>query len=137
MGRRRQARILALQALYMADTGAMSGEEAMGIVSADSDLDESNAAFAWDLAVGTVAEREELDRRIQTLAQNWEVGRMAVVDRNLLRMASFELLRRPDVPSAIVIDEALEIAKAYSSLESAAFLNGILDKIRVHDGGIR
>ncbi len=71
----------------------------------------------------------EVDAAIKDAAEHWVLERMAAVDRNILRFATFELLYSPDVPPAVVIDEALEIAKRFSSTESAAFINGILDRI--------
>lgn len=129
MGRRRQARELALQALYLADAARMDAEEALRIVGA-RELDEKGQQFARSLVLGTSARVAQLDELIQKVAQNWEVERMACVDRNLLRLASYELLHCPDTPVSVVIDEALEIGKKYSSEDSSRFLNGILDKIK-------
>ncbi|HAH06361.1 MAG TPA: transcription antitermination factor NusB [Elusimicrobia bacterium] len=129
MGRRRQARELALQALYLADAARMSAEEAFQVVSLGA-LDEKGELFARGLTLGTAERLAELDALIQKVAQNWEVARMACVDRNLLRMASYELLHCPDTPVSVVIDEALEIGKKYSSEDSSRFLNGILDKVK-------
>lgn len=130
MGRRRQARELALQALYLADAARMSGEEALLIVRAGSEVDEKAETFARQLTLGTLSDLADLDERIAKVAKNWDLGRMAAVDRNILRMASYELLRCPETPISVVIDEALEIAKAYSSEDSSAFINGILDKVK-------
>lgn len=130
MGRRRQARELALQALYIADCAHVPADEAFDIVRVGCDLDEKHTLFARALAVGTALRGAELDERIQKIAANWEIVRMACVDRNLLRMASFELLHHPDTPVGVIIDEALEIAKSYSGEDSARFLNGILDKVK-------
>ena len=76
--------------------------------------------------------RPELDKHIQATAQNWAMPRMACVDRNVLRLASFELLMRNDTPVNVVIDEAIEIARKYSTEDSTKFINGILDKIKEH-----
>ncbi|MFH1723925.1 MAG: transcription antitermination factor NusB [Elusimicrobiota bacterium] len=132
MGRRRQARELALQTLYLAETGRMSVSEAMLIVRAGAKLDEKSESFARELAEKTADHRKALDAYIQKIAKNWELGRMAAVDRNLLRMASYELLNCPETPVSVVIDEALEIAKKFSSQDSSKFVNGILDKIKAH-----
>ncbi len=130
MGRRRQAREFALQALYLSESGGMSVEEAILIVRAGMKLDETSLAFAKSLAVGTQEQREDLDKRIVKTAKNWTLERMAAVDRNLLRLASYELLHSEDTPANVIIDEALEIAKTFASRESSKFINGILDKIR-------
>ena len=130
MGRRRQARELALQALYLSEAGGMSAQEAMLSVKNGTHIDKDSLEFATSLAVGAYEQREELDKTIQKIAKNWTLDRMASVDRNLLRLASFELLNGGGTPASVVINEALEIAKVYAALESASFINGILDKIR-------
>lgn len=85
--------------------------------------------FANTLVRGTCEHLETIDRMIETVTENWVVDRMAAVDRNILRFATYELLYRKDIPPAVTINEAIEIAKKYSSTESASFLNGILDRI--------
>ena len=85
--------------------------------------------FAEELVKGTLEKLEDIDALIEKLAENWILGRMAAVDRNILRFAAFEILYRRDIPSAVTINEALEIAKKYSSSESAPFLNGVLDRL--------
>lgn len=134
MGRRRQAREFALQALYLADTGSMPIEDAFGILTPRYSMDEKTSDFARGLARGATEHLADLDRRIQAVAENWELKRMAVVDRNLLRMASYELLFCPETPVGVVIDEALEIAKIYSAEDSSRFINGIIDKIKPGSG---
>lgn len=86
--------------------------------------------FASELVEGVVQEREALDRIIGGSAENWRIERMAVVDRNILRIAVFELARLPETPPAVVLDEAIEVGKKFGSENSGAFLNGILDAIR-------
>lgn len=86
--------------------------------------------FAEDIARGVIAHHEDIDRKIGEHAENWEVARMGVVDRNILRIAVYEMLWREDVPPVVSINEAVELAKAYSSRESGRFVNGILDNIR-------
>lgn len=86
-------------------------------------------SFAEELVRGTTGHLEEIDRVIQDAAENWDVKRMAAVDRNILRFAVYEILYRLDIPPAVTINEALEIAKKYSSMESVPFINGLLDKI--------
>jgi len=85
--------------------------------------------FAEELVKGAIDKIEELDGAIETAAEHWKLERMAVVDRNILRVAVYEILYRNDIPSAVTINEALEIAKKYSSSASAPFINGLLDKI--------
>ena len=91
---------------------------------------EVSQEFANNLVIGTVAHVEEIDVLITRHAENWRLDRMALVDRNLLRLASFEFLWEPQTPRSAVINEAIEIARRFSSQESPQFINGILDSIR-------
>jgi N utilization substance protein B len=131
MGRRRQAREIALQALYIIDTSSTPENEAFAIVNRREDPgDEQTLAFARELVAGTTAGRVDIDAAIEKTAENWTVARMAAVDRNVLRMAGYELMHRSDTPVNVVIDEAIEIARKYSTEESTRFINGILDKLK-------
>ncbi|HTO75967.1 MAG TPA: transcription antitermination factor NusB [Thermoanaerobaculia bacterium] len=129
MGARRRAREIALQMLYENDvSGTAPGE----MFTRSSDLQtapESTRRFAERLVTGTLANRGDLDELISKQADNWRLARMPVVDRNILRLALFELLHEPDTPHPVVIDEALEIAKRYSTPRSSQFINGILDGV--------
>ena len=87
--------------------------------------------FASRLVVGTVSSLEEIDNRIRDRAENWRISRMAVVDRNILRLAVFEFLNESDTPKTVVINEALEIARRFSTYEATQFINGILDAIKL------
>jgi transcription antitermination protein NusB len=86
--------------------------------------------FADPLIRGTLEHRDEIDVRLRQLAKNWELHRMAAVDRNVLRLAVFEMLHRPDIPPVVSINEAVDIAKKYSTDDSGRFVNGILDSLR-------
>ncbi len=86
--------------------------------------------YAESLVIGTVARRDEIDKMIVRQAENWRLERMPIVDRNILRLAVFEMLNTREIPAAVVIDEALEIAKKFSTPRSSQFVNGILDGIR-------
>lgn len=130
MGLRRQAREAALQILYLADIAFLSEERAAKIIWAGSEAPPRAKHFADALAKGTLLHRTHLDALITKYAQNWEIGRMAALDRNILRLAAFELLHGLDTPVSVVIDEAVEIAKTYSTQDSGKFVNGILDKIK-------
>lgn len=88
--------------------------------------------YARDLTREAWANLAEIDRRIQEVSEHWEVKRMAAVDRNVLRAAVCELLHRPTIPPAVVIDEAVEIGKAFGTADSGAFINGVLDAIVKH-----
>ena len=87
-------------------------------------------SFARALFEGSVAKREELDRQLRACTQHWRLERMAAVDRNILRLALYEMLSYPETPAAVVINEALEIARRFSARDSVEFVNGILDAIR-------
>jgi transcription antitermination protein NusB len=87
-------------------------------------------SFADGLIRGVIEHRNDLDEKIKFHAQNWELSRMAVVDRNVLRMAIFEMLHRNDIPPVVSINEAVDIAKKYSTQDSGKFVNGLLDKIK-------
>ncbi len=91
---------------------------------------ENIVTFATRLLKGTISRMQEIDQLIQAHARNWRMDRMAAVDRNILRLAVYEFLEEVDTPSPVIINEALEIAKKYSTEESAQFVNGILDSIK-------
>ncbi len=130
MKKRTRARELALQFLYQLDLrGPELLEEAKAFFRAEED-DKSARDFATQLVNGVVEHRQELDQVIRGVAQNWEIARMAVIDRNVLRMAAFELFHCPDVPPKVAINEAIELGKRFSTQNSGAFINGILDKIK-------
>ena len=136
MGRRRQAREIALQALYIIDTSGTSEAEAFAIVNRREDpADEATLEFARSLVAGAVKEKADLDKLIEGAAQNWALARMAAVDRNVLRLSAYELLHRKDTPVNVVIDEAIEIVRKYSTEDSTRFINGILDKLKEHRDG--
>lgn len=132
MGKRRQAREYCLQILYLSDTGGMAGEElARAFSDRAAELDEETRLFGGAMSEGTLAARPELDGIIEKFAVNWRIGRMPSVDRCILRMAVYELIKNPQTPPLAVIDEAIELAKRFSTENSGAFVNGILDKIRL------
>lgn len=129
MGARRKARELALQMLFQYD---MSGNEPDMILTTFEDLQKSKPntrEFAEKIFRGTVDHLSELDDMIQVQAENWRLSRMAVVDRNIIRMSVYEFLHETDTPKLVIIDEAIEIAKKYGTQKSSQFINGILDGI--------
>ena len=95
------------------------------------EVGEGTREFAEQLVWGVHDKRREMDRVIAGSAQHWRIDRMAVVDRNVLRMAVYEMLTEAETPPAVVIDEAIEVAKKFGSEESGSFINGILDSVRV------
>jgi transcription antitermination factor NusB len=130
MKKRTRARELALQFLYQLDLrGPEHLGEARAFLRAEEE-DKGAREFATQLVNGVAEHREELDGEIRAVAQNWEIGRMAVIDRNVLRMAAFELFHCPDIPPKVAINEAIELGKRFSTQNSGAFINGILDKIK-------
>lgn len=110
------------------------GEHTPGKVLAsflpDRNADSEVKEFARSLFEGTVADVKRIDALLQRHAEHWKLGRMAAVDRNVLRLASYELLHQPELPAAIVINEALELARRFSAPESVEFVNGVLDAVR-------
>ena len=128
--KRTRARELALQALYQLDLRGAEVLDDLGRLLSGDDVEAEVRRFARTLIDGCWAHREQLDERISRVAENWEIGRMAVVDRNVLRLASFELLFLDDVPPKVSINEAIDMAKRYSTADSGGFVNGILDRIR-------
>jgi len=132
MGSRRKARECALQMLFAADVAEMPADEVVRTYWSElgeSDLDETARQFSTRLAEGTLAKLELLDERIRSRAEHWRISRMAVVDRNILRLAVYEFLYEP-TPRTVAINEALEIARRFSTYEATQFINGILDAIK-------
>ncbi len=131
MGRRRKARELALQLLYEldlrddADAGATADE-----FWRRQDVPEDVRLFADTIVRGTKAHQAKIDELISRFAERWDLDRMAVVDRNILRAGVFELLWAAEVPPKVAINEALEIARKFSTEESTRFINGLLDRVR-------
>jgi N utilization substance protein B len=128
--RRRRAREYALQILFQID---FKSQEVSRNDFEDFWLDKNESEdvrkFTEELVRGTIERLAEIDSRLAKVAENWVLKRMAAVDRNILRFAAFEILYRKDIPPAVTINEAVEIAKKFSSSEAAPFINGILDKL--------
>jgi transcription antitermination protein NusB len=132
MGSRRKARECALQMLFAADVSQTRADELVRSYWAelgDADVEEPAREFATRLATGTLARLAELDERIKSRAEHWRISRMAVVDRNILRLAVYEFMHEP-TPRTVAINEALEIARRFSTYEATQFINGILDAIK-------
>ncbi|HXU07929.1 MAG TPA: transcription antitermination factor NusB [Blastocatellia bacterium] len=132
MGARRKARICALQMLFQYDVARPSVEElTSGYWEAfGDDMGNVPHEFSDKLALGAISHLDEIDALIKRRAENWRIQRMAVVDRNLLRLAIYEFLFESDTPKTVVINEALEIARRFSTFEATQFINGILDAIK-------
>jgi N utilization substance protein B len=130
MGHRRIARECALQMMYELDVGKHSKDEILRTFWLMNEHPQKVRDFADLLFEGTVQRLKEIDQVIQQHTKNWRLVRMAAVDRNVLRLAVFEFLWGGRTPETVVINEALEIAKKFSTHESAQFVNGILDSIK-------
>jgi N utilization substance protein B len=126
---RRRAREIALQVLYQLDIVQGDPKEALTLYFDDFRPSEKTREFCQRLVEGVCRERAEIDRLIEENAENWTLKRMAVVDRNILRLATFELLNCPDIPFKASLNEAIELAKKFGNDDSSAFINGILDQI--------
>ncbi len=135
--KRRKAREYALQFLYALDFIQISEDIKSNDIREKlntfwheaQEMDSEIIKFAENIVLGTLDNCQKIDSIIQLAAENWTMLRMAAIDRNILRFAAYEILFKKDIPPAVTINEALEIAKAYSTIESASFINGILDKI--------
>ena len=131
MRKRTQARELALQLMYQLD---LRGDEILDEVNeslAPGAGDPEMLDFARELVHGCREKRAEIDRQIEEVAKNWQLKRMAAIDRNILRLATYELLYREDIPPLVTINEAIDIAKKFSTKNSGPFVYGILDNIRL------
>jgi transcription antitermination protein NusB len=132
MGTRRKARECALQMLFQYDIARPGLDELIRTyweeMNEESRSDVSD--FAVKLAKGTIENLEVIDERIRRRTEHWRISRMAVVDRNLLRLAVYEFLYETETPKTVVINEALEIARRFSTFEATQFINGILDGIK-------
>jgi len=129
MKRREQARQIALQALYQLDIRREDLSAEMVEFLRESTKDPEIYFFSRRLTEGAWGWRAEADRLIGQAAEHWRLERMAVLDRNILRLAAYEISQCPDIPHRVAIDQAIELAKRFSAAESAAFVNGVLDKI--------
>ena len=132
-GTRRKARECALQMLFAADvvknTGLFSIDDYWNELG-DSEFDDRTRDFANNLVQGALDHNDTIDEKIRTRAEHWRIERMAIVDRNVLRLAVYEFLYE-DTPHTVVINEALEIARRFSTFEATQFINGILDAIKL------
>ena len=136
MGDRRKSRELALQALFSLDlnkiNSALQMDEFLG--QHGEDLSEPTRVFFIALVDGVIENREKIDTLLDQWAKNWKISRMPAVDRNIMRIAVFEMLNLSDIPPSVSINEAVEIGKKFGTRDSGPFINGVLDRIRAqHD----
>lgn len=132
MGARRKARVSALQMLFQFDIARPRLDDLTATywTAFGEELGDVSREFANGLAMGTISHLEEIDDLIKRRAEHWRISRMAVVDRNILRLAIYEFLYEGETPKTVIINEALEIARRFSTFEATQFINGILDAIK-------
>ena len=131
MRKRSRARECSLQILYQIDITREPVDSALSCFwqTQDIPVDDELRVFCDELVKGVAGEIKVIDEKIAKYAENWQLDRMAVIDRNILRMGCYEIISRPDIPPKVSINESVELAKKYGDLESSKFVNGILDKI--------
>jgi transcription antitermination protein NusB len=129
MGSRRRSREIALQVLYQMDMTGADPQTAIASYYGSFDAPPTVREFFERLVLGVAVHREEIDRIIVSASQHWRLERMPVVDRNILRIAVYEMLHCTDIPPKVSINEAIDLGKTYGSEESGAFINGILDHV--------
>jgi len=130
-GARRKARELALQALYEVDSAEHEAEEVVSHLLTEEGLSEENANFTRELVSGVIQNKEKIDENIQGFAPAWPIEQIPMVDRNVLRLAIFEILIDNKVPVKVAINEAVEIAKIFGSDSSSKFVNGVLGSVSI------
>ena len=126
---RRKARTIALQTLYEVDSAARPAGTVVERLLAEAKLSEENAVFFRELVAGAIQHRDEIDRNIQKFAPAWPVEQIAMIDRNILRLAIFEILFDNKVPVKVAVSEAVELAKTFGSESSSKFVNGVLGSV--------
>lgn len=131
MGTRRRARELAMQALFYMDTQQNGSPRMLERFCENFSLPQNVRPFFLQLVNGVLAAQPQIDSLIERYSKNWRVQRMSCVDRNVMRVAVFEMLFCPDIPPKVSINEAIDVAKKFGTEESGAFINGIVDRIRI------
>ena len=130
MGSRHEAREWAVQLLFENDFNSNTPEEALSEFWLPRNPTPKSQEFAEALYRGVLSYKNDIDRMIQQYAENWDLKRMPAVDRNIMRMAIFEMMHRSDIPPVVTINEAVDLAKVYGGADSGSFVNGILDRVR-------
>jgi len=127
MGRRRRSREIALQILYEMEMVQIPPDQAISLVYEHFEAPSSSRPFTENLVLGVVLHRKEIDQLIAAASEHWRIDRMSIVDRNILRIALFEMLHCEDIPPKVSINEAIDLGKTFGTEDSGAFINGILD----------
>jgi N utilization substance protein B len=133
-GTRTKGRELALKYLYGSDVQGKGSVKDFDAFAVQQEARGLAVTFARELVAGVLASKSEIDAVLTGLATNWSLGRMGVVDRNILRLGCYEILHAPEIPVRVAINEAVELAKKFGTAQSGAFVNGILDRIRRPEG---
>lgn len=134
MRKRTKAREYVLQMLYQVDITRGNWKDIFENFWQSNELEETGGElkdFSTELLGGVISHMQEIDRKISKYADNWQLERMAFVDRNIMRLGCFELLYRQDIPPKVAINEAVELAKKYSGIEAGKFVNAILDQVKI------
>ena len=129
MGSRTTARRIAMQAIFQSEASQEDIKKSLEDIFAEEKITDDTRKFTTKIALGASSNKEELDAKITVLAKNWSIDRINLVNKSILRLALYELIYEKDVPKAVVINEALELAKRYSDEESAKFINGVLGSV--------
>ena len=133
MGHRRKSREYALQGLYMFETVHTPADELARLEWVDKDISEDIRQFAVALIDGSLRNMDEIDELIKTYSKNWKFERLSAVDKSILRLSIYALIHLPDIPSAVTINEGIELGKIYGGESSGQFINGILDAIHKYE----
>jgi transcription antitermination protein NusB len=128
-GARHKAREIALQVLYEIDAVGHKPEDAMTQILSRIEISPDIAGFSLELVNGTIQNREQLDQHIKDFAPAWPIDQISIVDRNILRLAIFEILLDNKIPVKVAINEAVELAKTFGSNNSSRFINGVLGSV--------
>jgi N utilization substance protein B len=131
MGNRRRSRELAMQVLFQMDINGDESSEALDLFCRHFEVPKKAKAFFLELVAGVRDRRDEIDRLIQQSSDNWKISRMSGMDRNIIRVAVYELLHCRDIPAKVSINEAIDIGKKFGTEQSPGFINGILDNINI------
>lgn len=136
MGARTSGREAALQMLFALETSADSADRVIAGFWRETPGDPEGREYADSVVRGVAGELSDVDEAIRKASTNWRLERMARVDRNVLRLGAWELMRSHAVPRAVILDEAVELAKRFGSEDSSAFVNGVLDRVAANLGRI-
>ena len=129
MGKRRRARELAIQVLFHLEFSPDDPNKAFDLICQSFNYQRSTRSFSKELVLGVCEKKKDLDKLLTKASKNWRLERMSRLDRSILRLATFEMLFREDIPPKVSIDEAVEVGKKFGSEDSGSFINGILDNI--------